>query len=221
MQHETPARMDRPEGSPPDGAVSTRQSKIHHPHLGNALVLNYAQMFREAGFLTRIEPQNEFTHIDGSAKRLDLHCKSTISAEAKHVSTSRSPIQRCCTRAPTLSERQARLQTCNREQHKYSNTGKLRGQQGRLSTLSCTKRTGGLATQLEKFSRFACRRLLLHSGGNRWRVSSIIGARGFPWSFKSLRLERSHERFRDSLLAHNVGSDESSRLNYRGIAWAR
>jgi hypothetical protein len=30
-----------------------------------------------------------------------------------------------------------------------------------------------------------------------------------------------HERFRDSLLAHNVGSDESSWLDYRGIAWAR
>ena len=114
----TPARMDRPQGSPPDGAVSTRQSKIHHPHLSNALVLNYAQMFREAGFLTRIEPQNEFTHIDGSAKRPDLHYRSTISVEAKHVSTSRSPIQRCCTRAPTPSQRQARLQTCNREQQK-------------------------------------------------------------------------------------------------------
>ena len=30
-----------------------------------------------------------------------------------------------------------------------------------------------------------------------------------------------HERFRDSQLAHNAGSDESSRLNYRGIAWAK
>jgi hypothetical protein len=32
-----------------------------------------------------------------------------------------------------------------------------------------------------------------------------------------------HGRFRDSLLAHNVGSgsDESSRLDYRDIAWAR
>src|SRR3546814_19212463 len=28
-----------------------------------------------------------------------------------------------------------------------------------------------------------------------------------------------HERFRDSQLAPNAGSDESSWLNYRGIAW--
>ena len=29
-------------------------------------------MLREAGFLTRTEPQNEFVHIDGTAKRPDL-----------------------------------------------------------------------------------------------------------------------------------------------------
>src|SRR3546814_198091 len=38
----------------------------------DALVLNYAQMLREAGFLTRTEPRNEFIHIDGTAKRPDL-----------------------------------------------------------------------------------------------------------------------------------------------------
>src|SRR3546814_15425653 len=37
-----------------------------------SLVLNCAQMLREAGVLTRTEPQNEFIHIDGTAKRPDL-----------------------------------------------------------------------------------------------------------------------------------------------------
>src|SRR3546814_1441953 len=36
-----------------------------------SLVLNCAQMLREAGVLTRTEPQNEFIHIDGTAKRPD------------------------------------------------------------------------------------------------------------------------------------------------------
>ena len=38
----------------------------------DVLVLNYAQMLREAGFITRPEPRNEFIHIDASAKRPDL-----------------------------------------------------------------------------------------------------------------------------------------------------
>src|SRR3546814_8080531 len=37
-----------------------------------SLVLNCAQMLREAGVLTRTEPQNEFIHIDGTSKRPDL-----------------------------------------------------------------------------------------------------------------------------------------------------
>ena len=38
----------------------------------DALVLNYSQMFREADFITRTEPRNEFIHIDASAKQPDL-----------------------------------------------------------------------------------------------------------------------------------------------------
>ena len=38
----------------------------------DALVLNYAQMLREAGFQTKIEPRNEFVLTDGTEKRADL-----------------------------------------------------------------------------------------------------------------------------------------------------
>ena len=43
-----------------------------HPrgHEGNiTIVLNFVQMFQFAGFVTRTRPENEFIHMDASAKR--------------------------------------------------------------------------------------------------------------------------------------------------------
>ena len=44
----------------------------HTTRCDDALVVNYAQMLREAGFQTKIEPRNEFVLIDGTEKRADL-----------------------------------------------------------------------------------------------------------------------------------------------------
>jgi hypothetical protein len=135
------------------------------------------------------------------------------------------PTQRCCTRAPTLPQRQARLQTSNREQQKYSKYSKYReiaraaGKTFYPLVHEAHGRVGDAAREVLKICvqkiAAALRRQPVAS------VSSLVGVQNFPWRFKSLRLERSHERFRDSLLAHNVGSGESSRLNYRGIALER
>ena len=38
----------------------------------NSLVLHYSHMFRDAGYITRVEPRFEFTHIHGTALRPDL-----------------------------------------------------------------------------------------------------------------------------------------------------
>src|SRR5690606_30728924 len=74
----------------------------------DALVLNYTQMLREAGFLTRTEPQNEFIHIDGTDTRPDY--MSATSREAEHVSTSQSLTQHFCATATALPRRQVRRQ---------------------------------------------------------------------------------------------------------------
>ena len=66
---------------------------------------------------------------------------------------------------------------------------------------------------INEFLRFMSRRLP-NSGANLKRVSFTTSKQGSPLHPKSLKLERSQ-------LTHFSGSDESSRLNYCGIAWAK
>jgi hypothetical protein len=221
MQHETAARMDRPQGSPPDGAVSTRQPKIHHPHLSNALVLNYAQMFREAGSLTRIEPQNEFTphRRISETSRGDLQVYNFRGGQACFgVSVTHPALLHQGSNTVPEAGKAANLQP---------GTAKVQQIQG-----NCEGSRKDFLPSRARSARASWRRSSRSSQGLRAEDCCTQEATGGEcvihyWRSKlSLALQISqaravHERFRGSLLAHNVGSDESSRLNYRGIAWAR
>jgi len=83
----------------------------------DALVLNYAQMFREAGFLTRTEPRNEFVHIDGSAKRPDLQ---VYNFKGGRVCFDVSVTHPALLRLGLNAVPEAGKAASNREQEKYS-----------------------------------------------------------------------------------------------------
>jgi hypothetical protein len=183
----------------------------------DALVLNYAQMLREAGFLTRMEPRNEFIHIDGTGKRPDLQVYNFKGGRACFDVSVTHPalLRHGLSTAPEAGKAAGK-----REQEKFSKYKDIATAAGMTFHPLVHEAHGRVGISAQRVLKTCVEKIALL---RRQPVASVI----HYWRSRlSLALQISqaravHERFRDSQVAHNAGSDESSWLNYRGIAWSR
>src|SRR3546814_772724 len=104
----------------------------------DALVLSYAQMLREAGYLGRMEPQNEFIHIDGTAICPNLQVSNFKGGRAHFDVSVTHPALLCHGHSAVLEAGKA---AGKREQEKFSKYKGIAKAAGMTSILSCTKRT--------------------------------------------------------------------------------
>ena len=185
----------------------------------NALVLNYAQMFRDAGLITRTEPRYEFIHTDASAKRPDLLVYNFKGGRACFDVSVTHPV--LLHNSPnTVPE--AGKAASKREQEKYNKYKEIAKAAGMTFHPLVHEAHGRVGISAQRVFKTCVEKIA------QLRRQPVSGVIHYWRSRISLALQISqaqavHERFRDSQLAHNAGSDESSssRLDYRDIAWAR
>ena len=169
------------------------------------------------GSRPELNPNTSSLTSDGSAKRSDLLVENFRGSRACFdVSVTHPALLQYG--ANTVPE--AGKAASNREQQKNNKYKAIAKADGKTFYPLVHEAHGRVGKAAQEILQICVQKI---AALRRQPASSVV----FYWRSRlSLALQVSqaravHERFRDSQLAHNVGSDESSWLDYRGIAWAR
>ena len=180
----------------------------------DGLVHNYAQMFREAGFITRTEPRNEFTHMDDSAKRPDLLVYNSKGGRACFDISVTHPACLHYAQGTIPAPGQA---ASNREQQKYDKYKELASNAGMSFYPLVHEAYGRVGISSHRIIKTCAAKISTlrrcHEGNvlHYWRTRLSL-------ALHISQARAVHERFRDSQLTTYAGPDESSRLNYNMFA---